>query len=62
MATGRKKKTRNKNDMKIAYTPKTQEEKDKIMQQLIKDLKSRKKVVPTQVGGDYHDWRFNKLP
>ena len=46
MARQRKKKTKNKNDLKIAYTPKTEEEKEKIMRQLIKDLKSGKKTVP----------------
>ena len=35
-----------KSDPKVAYTPKTEAEKKKIMQQLIKDLKSGKKTVP----------------
>jgi len=46
MAKAVKKKTKKKDDMKISYTPKTEAEKEKIMKQLIKDLKSGKKTVP----------------
>ena len=46
MAKGRKKNTTNKNDLKIAYTPISEEEKERRIRQLIKDLKSGKKTVP----------------
>ena len=56
MAKGRKKNTTNKNDLKIAYTPKTEEEKEKILRQLIKDLKSGKKTVPVSYPNER--WRI----
>ena len=47
MAKAVKKKTKKKkDDMKIAYTPISEEEKEKKIKQLIKDLQSGKKIVP----------------